>query len=175
MSVYLYIGFPGGSIVRNPRVKAGNTGLITELERSPGEGYCNPLQYSCLANPMVYPWSLEGYRSLEGYSPWGWKRLPHDWATKQQQQQQDGREGGTVKTWALQQQRVLQSMAKNALRISPPHFTSLHSDHSNFLNPSIPLPSLKKKWKSSSGNLCYLTAISHNSQVLSPNCKAKKL
>ena len=70
MSVYLHIGFPGGSIVRNPRVNAGDTGLITELERSPGEGYCNPLQYSCLANPMVYPWSLEGYRSLEGYSPW---------------------------------------------------------------------------------------------------------
>ena len=38
MSVYLHIGFPGGSIVRNPRVNAGDTDLITELERSPGEG-----------------------------------------------------------------------------------------------------------------------------------------
>ena len=29
---------------------AGDTGLIPELERSPGEG--NPLQYACLGNPM---------------------------------------------------------------------------------------------------------------------------
>ena len=27
-------------------------GLIPELERSPGEGNGNPLQYSCLENPM---------------------------------------------------------------------------------------------------------------------------
>ena len=108
--------------------------------------------------PVFLLGKSHGYRCLEGYSPWGWKRLPHDWATEQrQQQQQEGREGGPVKTsWALQQQRALQSMEKKALRISPPRFTSLHSDHSNFLNPSSPLPSLKKRWKSSSGNLCIL-------------------
>ena len=31
---------------------AGDTGLIPELGRSPGEGHGNPLQYSCLENPM---------------------------------------------------------------------------------------------------------------------------
>ena len=31
---------------------AGDTGLIPELRRSPGEGNGNPLWYSCLKNPM---------------------------------------------------------------------------------------------------------------------------
>ena len=47
------IGFPGGSVVKNPPANAGDTGLIPELGRSPGEGNGNPLQYSCLENPMV--------------------------------------------------------------------------------------------------------------------------
>ena len=32
--------------------QAGDVGLISELGRSPGEGNGNPLQYSCLVNPM---------------------------------------------------------------------------------------------------------------------------
>ena len=32
--------------------KAGDVGLIPGLGRSPGEGNGNPLQYSCLGNPM---------------------------------------------------------------------------------------------------------------------------
>ena len=32
--------------------QAGDTGLITGLGRSPGEGHRNPLQYSCLGNPV---------------------------------------------------------------------------------------------------------------------------
>ena len=31
---------------------AGDLGLIPGLGRSPGEGHGNPLQYSCLGNPM---------------------------------------------------------------------------------------------------------------------------
>ena len=31
---------------------AGDTGLISSLGRSPGEGNGYPLQYSCLENPM---------------------------------------------------------------------------------------------------------------------------
>ena len=38
--------------VKNPPANAGHTGLIPELGRSPGEGNGNPLQYSCLGNPM---------------------------------------------------------------------------------------------------------------------------
>ena len=46
------MGFPGGSVVKNLPAKAGDLGLIPDLGRSPGEGNGNPLQYSCLADPM---------------------------------------------------------------------------------------------------------------------------
>ena len=49
------IGFPHGSVVKNPSANAGNTGgtgSIPEPGRFPGEGNGNPLQYSCLGNPM---------------------------------------------------------------------------------------------------------------------------
>ena len=42
-------------MVKNPLAKAGDIrdmGLIPESGRSPGRGYDNPLQYSCLENPM---------------------------------------------------------------------------------------------------------------------------
>ena len=42
-------------MVRNPPASAGdrrNVGLIPGLRRSPGVGNGNPLQYSCLENPM---------------------------------------------------------------------------------------------------------------------------
>ena len=45
-------GFPGGSVVKNLPVNAGDKGLIPGLGRSPGEGNGNPLQYSCQGNPM---------------------------------------------------------------------------------------------------------------------------
>ena len=45
-------GFPGGSVVKNPPANAGDVGLIPGSGRSPGEGNGNPLQYSCLGNPM---------------------------------------------------------------------------------------------------------------------------
>ena len=45
-------GFPGGSVIKNLPAKAGDMGLIPGLERSPGEGNGNPLQYSYLGNPM---------------------------------------------------------------------------------------------------------------------------
>ena len=44
--------FPGGSAVRNMPANEGDMGLITGLERSPRGGNDNPLQYSCLGNPM---------------------------------------------------------------------------------------------------------------------------
>ena len=42
-------------VVKNPPANAGDkrdVGLIPGLGRSPGEGHGNPLQYSCLENPM---------------------------------------------------------------------------------------------------------------------------
>ena len=47
--------FPGGTMVKNPPANTGDTreaALIPGSIRSPGEGNGNPLQYSCLENPM---------------------------------------------------------------------------------------------------------------------------
>ena len=55
-------GFPGGSDCKESTCSVGDLGLIPGLGRSPGGGHGNPLQYSCLKNPM-------------GYSPWGHKEL----------------------------------------------------------------------------------------------------
>ena len=46
------MGFSGGAAVNNPSAKAGHTGLIPGLGRSPAGGQGNPLQYSYLENPM---------------------------------------------------------------------------------------------------------------------------
>ena len=48
------MGFPGGSVVKNPLANAGDARDISSilgLGRSPGEGNGNLLQYSCLENP----------------------------------------------------------------------------------------------------------------------------
>ena len=39
-------------VVENPPVNAGDVGSVPGLERSPGVGKGNPLQYSCLKNSM---------------------------------------------------------------------------------------------------------------------------
>ena len=39
-------------MVKNPPVKAGDSGSIPGLGRSPGEENGNPLQYTCLGNPI---------------------------------------------------------------------------------------------------------------------------
>ena len=46
------LGFPGGSLAKNPPANAGDVGLLSELGRSHGEGNSDSLQYSCLENPM---------------------------------------------------------------------------------------------------------------------------
>ena len=46
------MGIPGGSDGKESTYNAGDSGSIPELGRSPGEGNGNPLQYSCLRNPM---------------------------------------------------------------------------------------------------------------------------
>ena len=47
-----YKDFPGGSVVKNTPANAVDTGSVPGSERSPEEGNGNPLQYSCLGNPM---------------------------------------------------------------------------------------------------------------------------
>ena len=49
------LGFPGDSVVKNLPTNAGDTGdmgSITGSGRHPGKGNGNPLQHSCLQNPM---------------------------------------------------------------------------------------------------------------------------
>ena len=56
-------------MVKNPPANAGDSGSIPGLGRSPRERNGNPLQYSCLENPMDRgSWS---------------RRVGHDIATKQ--------------------------------------------------------------------------------------------
>ena len=47
-----FLSFPGGSDGKVSACNAGDLGSIPGLGRSPGEGNGNPLQYSCLENPM---------------------------------------------------------------------------------------------------------------------------
>ena len=56
----------------------GDTGSIPRLERSSGEGCGNPLQYSCLGNPMDRG---AQWATVHGVT----KRVGHDSATKHQQ------------------------------------------------------------------------------------------
>ena len=59
-----YTGFPGGSAGRESTYNSGDPGSIAGSGRSPGEGNGNPLQYSCLENPMDRgDWRLQSMRS----------------------------------------------------------------------------------------------------------------
>ena len=46
------MGFPGVSDSKESTCNVGDLGSIPRLERFPGEGNGNPLQYSCLENSM---------------------------------------------------------------------------------------------------------------------------
>ena len=59
---------------------ARDVGLIPGSERSPGEGNGNPLQYSCLENPMDRGAWQAMFHGVE-------KRVDHNLLTKQQKQQ----------------------------------------------------------------------------------------
>ena len=56
------MGFPCGSVVRNPTAIAGDAGSVPGWGRSPGEGDGSPLQYSL-------PGEYYGQRNLAGHSP----------------------------------------------------------------------------------------------------------
>ena len=68
------LGFPGGSVVKNPPANIGDAGSIPGWGRSPGEGNGNPFQYSCLENSMdPGAW----WAAVHGVT-----RVGHDLATK---------------------------------------------------------------------------------------------
>ena len=61
-----FLGFSGGSHGKESAHNAGDLDLIPGLGSSPRGGHGNPLQYSCLENPL-------GERRLVGYSSGGCK------------------------------------------------------------------------------------------------------
>ena len=73
------VGLPGGSVGKESACNAGDIGLIPGSGRSPKRGNGNPLQYSCLENPV------DGGTWWPVVSPWGHKRVRHGLATEQQQ------------------------------------------------------------------------------------------
>ena len=68
------MGSPGGSVGKDSPCSAVDWGLISGSSRSPGGGNGNPLQYSCLENPM----DTGGWRTTVH----GVARVRHDLATK---------------------------------------------------------------------------------------------
>ena len=64
------MGLPGGSDGKESACNVGDPGSIPGSGRSPGEGNSNPLQYSCLENPMD-----------RGAQAVGLQRTGHDWVT----------------------------------------------------------------------------------------------
>ena len=72
------MSFPGVSMVNNPPAKAGDSSSIPGSGRSSGEENGNPLQYSCLENPMD--------REAWWATVPGITRVALDLATKQQRQ-----------------------------------------------------------------------------------------
>ena len=71
----LNMGFPGGSVVKDPPVNAGDLGLIPGSERSPEEGNGNFI-------PVLSPGKSHGQRNLVDYNTRGRKRVRHNLATK---------------------------------------------------------------------------------------------
>ena len=61
-----YKGFPHSSVGKESDCNAGDLGSIPGSGRCPGEGNGNPLQYSCLENPMDSgAWQATVYESQE--------------------------------------------------------------------------------------------------------------
>ena len=90
------LGFPGDSVVKNLPVSVGNNGSILGLERSHGERNSNPLQYSCLRNPI-------DRRSLANYSDHGVPKSQTYLPTEQQQKSKRNR--GYCYLYTRQQKR----------------------------------------------------------------------
>ena len=62
------LGFPGGSVVKNPPANAGEVGSVSGLGRSPGGGHSN--------SPVILPGESQGQKSLVGSTgSHSWLRL----------------------------------------------------------------------------------------------------
>ena len=65
----MFWGFPGGSVVKNLLANSEDVSLILTTRRYPGEGNGNPLQYTCLGNPMDRgAWELQSMGSQKSWT-----------------------------------------------------------------------------------------------------------
>ena len=69
----LFLGFPEGLVSKESTCNAEDLGLIPGSGRSPGERNGNPLQYSCLENPMD--------KGAWRVTVLGSQRVKHSWVT----------------------------------------------------------------------------------------------
>ena len=66
--LYGFLGsFPCGSAGKESSCNVGDLSSIPGLGRSPGEGYDNPLQYSCLENSTDYHGVAENRMQLSNF------------------------------------------------------------------------------------------------------------
>ena len=72
--IYSFSGFPDGSVGKEPAYNVGDLGSFSGSGRYPGKENGNPLQYSCLRNPMD--------RGSRWATVHGVARVGHDLATK---------------------------------------------------------------------------------------------
>ena len=88
------MGFPHSLVGKESACNAGNPGSIPVSGRSPGEGNGNPLQYSCLENPMD--------RGAWQATVPGVARVGHNLATKPPPPRQDPNENQILE-WSVGQ------------------------------------------------------------------------
>ena len=61
---FQFLGFPGGSVLKNLPANAGDADSIARSVKSAGRGNGSPLQYSCLESPRtVKPGGLQSMES----------------------------------------------------------------------------------------------------------------
>ena len=72
------MGFPGGSVVKNPPANASDMCLIP--------GWEGPMEKRMATHSSVLAWDIHRHGSLVVYSPWSHKRVRCDLLTEKQQQ-----------------------------------------------------------------------------------------
>ena len=72
--MYYHVYFPSGSVVKNPLANAGDVSSI------PGPGRSQRRKWQ--PTPVLLLGKFHGQKSVVGYSPWGRKRVKHDFAAK---------------------------------------------------------------------------------------------
>ena len=62
---YIYIGFPGDSVVKNPPANAGEVNLIPESSQE------DPLEKEMATHSSILAWEISWTEEPADYSPWG--------------------------------------------------------------------------------------------------------